>query len=319
MQNQLQVNIETINHAAREILGEDHRSVFPWKRSAIAASVMVLASAVYFFTDPQLPDESIASQRMDQGKSGLTSSTATIDGDKPNRISGISLPTQTKPTRITVLVHKNKGTNTDYAQLDLLQGYTTQNDAFAALFLLWGTDVVLAPESEACSIAPHSGLQCLSKLSSLTGIESLNRPVIVNLATRDRKTLFLVTEIDDQRVKLTANRETYTVTRLDFVNAWDGYYTLLWRIPPAYDHPTALGDEGAAVDWLSSQMASIELGDQPLSIGRIFDEELESQVKQFQISIGLVPNGIAGALTWIHINSVEGLGIPMIRQNGRQG
>jgi murein L,D-transpeptidase YcbB/YkuD len=49
-----------------------------------------------------------------------------------------------------------------------------------------------------------------------------------------------------------------------------------------------------------------------LSAGYIFDGELESKVKQFQLSSGLTPDGIAGVKTWIKINDEDDSNTPRL-------
>ncbi|KZZ62089.1 hypothetical protein A3763_22320 [Oleiphilus sp. HI0128] len=41
-------------------------------------------------------------------------------------------------------------------------------------------------------------------------------------------------------------------------------------------------------------------------------EPIEDQIKRFQASSGLVPDGIAGSMTLIHINSRLNLGVPRL-------
>jgi murein L,D-transpeptidase YcbB/YkuD len=49
-----------------------------------------------------------------------------------------------------------------------------------------------------------------------------------------------------------------------------------------------------------------------LTAGYIFDGELESKVKQFQLSSGLTPDGIAGVKTWIKINDEDDSNTPRL-------
>ena len=51
--------------------------------------------------------------------------------------------------------------------------------------------------------------------------------------------------------------------------------------------------------------------------GYIFDNNLESKVKQFQLSTGLTPDGIAGVKTWIKINDADDVNTPKLDGVGR--
>jgi peptidoglycan hydrolase-like protein with peptidoglycan-binding domain len=44
----------------------------------------------------------------------------------------------------------------------------------------------------------------------------------------------------------------------------------------------------------------------------VFDGELEVQVKQFQLTTGLTPDGIAGVKTWIKINGADDINTPRL-------
>jgi general secretion pathway protein A len=167
-----------------------------------------------------------------------------------------------------------------------LIGYNEQKDAFAVLLQIWGADVVLADNTDPCRVAEVSGLRCLSKLGSLRDVAHLNRPIVLGLETHNSSSWFVLTVLDQNVVTLTANGKSYPVSSNDLLTAWSGFFTLLWRAPPAYQQPVELGDSGAAVDWLMTQLAIVE-GVEPPSITetRVYDQDLEARVKRFQISV----------------------------------
>jgi general secretion pathway protein A len=86
---------------------------------------------------------------------------------------------------------------------------------------------------------------------------------------------------------------------------------LLWRLPPGYERPTVIGDRGETVAWLSDQLAFIELQPKEKTT-TLFDEDLQERVKRFQASVGLLPDGRVGPQTWIHINSIQAQGVPLL-------
>jgi len=172
---------------------------------------------------------------------------------------------------------------------------------------------VLAKNSDPCNVARVSGLQCLSKLGSLRDVAHLNRPVIINLSTQSSNQWFVVTSIDEETITVVTNGEDYFLDPDELLNYWSGFYTLLWRSPPAYQEPVKRGDQGAAVDWLLTQLAVVEHSSMPsITENRGFDADIESRVKRFQISVGLVPDGVVGPQTWIHLNSADTTNIPRI-------
>jgi hypothetical protein len=68
------------------------------------------------------------------------------------------------------------------------------------------------------------------------------------------------------------------------------------------------------VNWLATQLAVMESSPPVLSTEIKFNEVLEDRLKQFQISVSIIPDGVAGVRTWIHVNSILGAGIPFLKQ-----
>jgi general secretion pathway protein A len=210
------------------------------------------------------------------------------------------------------------GPVTETVSINSIDGYSEQMAAFAELLDLWGANVVLAENTDPCRVAEVSGLRCLSRLGSLRDVAHLNRPIILNLTTETKSSWFVMTDIDDNVLTLSANGQEYAVDRNEVLSTWSGFFTLLWRAPPAYQQPVKRGDRGAAVDWLMTQLALVE-GTRPPSIteNRMFDADLETRIKRFQISVGLVPDGIVGDQTWIHLNNSDSSDLPTLHQRNK--
>jgi peptidoglycan hydrolase-like protein with peptidoglycan-binding domain len=66
------------------------------------------------------------------------------------------------------------------------------------------------------------------------------------------------------------------------------------------------------VDWLVNRLQVINDRTGPTTPGYVFDGELEVQVKQFQLTTGLTPDGIAGVKTWIKINGADDINTPRL-------
>ena len=82
--------------------------------------------------------------------------------------------------------------------------------------------------------------------------------------------------------------------------SWNGAYTLLWRVPPEYNGSLQEGSAGKAVLWLRQQLNRVSGQKATDSVPR-FGPELARQVREFQASEGLQPDGIAGPLTLIRL------------------
>lgn len=327
VQNRLQVDVATVNHAAKEILGETRN-----KRSILQPIVAVLVIAIIglgFFNFRLMQDSSEVTTAAVTAADAAIASAPELD-EAAAMQTQMQAPSQTIPPQETA----GEPRSNELAvlvpvpaveiktPLDRAPGYDEQFDAFGALMMIWGSDVVLAENTDPCKVAEVSGLRCLSKLGSLRDVAHLNRPVVLNLSTVNTSQWFVVTGIEDDLITVTTDGTEYHLDAAEMLQHWSGFYTLLWRSPPAYQQPVKIGDSGAAVDWLLTQLAVVEGATVPSIIeNRIFDAELESRVKRFQISVGLVPDGIVGAQTWIHLNSLEATNIPTIRdvQKGANG
>jgi len=310
VQNRLQVDVATVNHAAKEILGETKNKPLPWAAIAAVLLVALLASGVLLFkpaeTTPLVTDSTeplMATPRPTAEAQIAVTATET----KRNSESAQGLAQERVVNDLAILVP------TTITSVNEAPGYDKQFDAFGGLMKLWGIDVVLAKNSDPCNVARVSGLQCLSKLGSLRDVAHLNRPVIINLSTQSSNQWFVVTSIDEETITVVTNGEDYFLDPDELLNYWSGFYTLLWRSPPAYQEPVKRGDQGAAVDWLLTQLAVVEHSSMPsITENRGFDADIESRVKRFQISVGLVPDGVVGPQTWIHLNSADTTNIPRI-------
>jgi general secretion pathway protein A len=192
-----------------------------------------------------------------------------------------------------------------------LAGFTDQASAFTRLYLLWGTEVAFSETDQPCSAAEDFGMSCYSNPGNLADIANLNRPVFVDFEIAGKPQNLLLTAIHSQTITLVGTDTEFHVNRADFLSYWDGQYTLLWRLPPGYETPTMIGDQGETVAWLSDQLAFIDLQPKQKTTS-LFNRELEERVKRFQVSVGLLPDGRVGPQTWIHINSIQAQGVPLL-------
>ena len=323
VQNRLQVDVATVNNAAKEILGETKRKPLPSAALAVGLLVALLATSVLLLypkeTTPVAVDS--AAPAMAPTEPAIAPQVDLIETESDAVANpGIDLATNPETNLETVLATAPAINElailipTATTTIDEAPGYDEQFDAFGALMKLWGTDVVLAKNTDPCIVAQVSGLKCLSKLGSLRDVAHLNRPVIINLGAQSNSQWYVVKSMDDDTITVMTNGTDYLLDSNEVLNHWSGFYTLLWRSPPAYRQPVKRGDRGAAVDWLLTQLAVVEGSRMPsITENRVFDADIESRVKRFQISVGLVPDGVVGAQTWIHLNSEDTTNIPRIR------
>ena len=292
VQGRLQVDVATVNKAAKEILGVNKKKGFLWQP---IAAVLVIAVVSLWFLNFQQP-------------------TVSIIEPKPASNEAENQQSLTAGNELAALIATSKP-EPKKTPIGTVRGYNEQFQAFGALMLMWGSDVVLAKNTDPCQVAAVSGLQCLLKIGSLRDFAHLNRPVVLNLSTTNTSQWFVVTGVGNDSVTVTTEGVEYILDAPEMLDHWSGFYTLLWRSPPSYRQAVKRGDSGAVVDLLLTRLAVLDGTTMPsIMENEIYDEALESRVKRFQLSVGLTPDGVVGAETWIHLNSVEATNIPTLRK-----
>jgi general secretion pathway protein A len=178
----------------------------------------------------------------------------------------------------------------------------SQRDAYAAVFERWSAP--FEPSEVPCNHAPQVGLQCLKLNGTLEDIERLDHPVVVELWD-DRAEPYYAAIVGhhDGRVTAKLAGRSVDVGPDDLGGHWYGSYIVLWQMPPDYRGNLKIGDEGPPVAWLRQHLASTLHIDLRASNPARFDDSLQAALIRFQRENGMVPDGVAGPMTWIAMNS----------------
>jgi len=202
-----------------------------------------------------------------------------------------------------------------------ISGNLSPDFAITKILNIWGNPPINNSEPACGQVAPL-GLGCYSTTGDFNDIRSLNRPVAINLTavppsttqssirTPVRANWAALTSISANTATLWANQSEYQVSD-SLLENWQGEYIVLWRMPPGYLSPISEGYRGATVDWLALQLSAFD--NLPvIATSTAFDKSLTQRVQAFQRSVNLDPTGIVGPETWIHLNSIEGIGVPFL-------
>jgi len=178
----------------------------------------------------------------------------------------------------------------------------SQRDAYAAVFERW--NVPFAPNDVPCNHAPQVGLQCLKLNGTLEDIERLDHPAIVELWD-DRAEPYYAAILAHRGNRVTAKLggRSIEVGPDDLSGHWYGSYIVLWQMPPDYRGNLKIGDEGPPVAWLRQHLASTLHIDLRATNPARFDDALQAALVRFQRENGMVPDGVAGPMTWIAMNT----------------
>ena len=175
--------------------------------------------------------------------------------------------------------------------------------AYQALLANWGITQVPKDLVSARAIAESHKLQYLQQAGSFANLLALNSPAILTLYDkRGARYYATIVSYDGQSVELVFGTEHKRVSIEDFKARWNGEYILLWKKPEGYVTAITPENHAARVEWLDKKLALIQK--RPVSTKKPvpYDDVLVSQVKQFQFERNLVPDGIVGPLTIIHLD-----------------
>ena len=174
--------------------------------------------------------------------------------------------------------------------------------AYAALFRAWGAQY---QGGDACKQAEGLGLRCRSARGGLDELRELNRPAVLLLRDEQgREFHATLSALEDRTASFNLGAHTRTVALGALAAQWAGQYTVLWRMPADARVNIRSGERGPAVAWLARQLAqaqgrTLEPGATPL-----FDDAMLRQVKQFQLTEGLIPDGVVGTRTLMRLAGV---------------
>lgn len=191
--------------------------------------------------------------------------------------------------------------------------------AYLALLQKWNIPYDPGKKVTPCQQAKSWGLGCLNARSSLKDLIGLNRPAVLKLFDAEGREYYAaLTAVDGETATFTVGKDTRKVNLSEIEPRWPGDYTLLWRMPPKFQGSIRQGARGSDVQWLDNQLAAVSGKEAPLRKDPVFDSALVMELKKFQVSKGLKPDGIANPQTVIHLNTAAGSNEPLLYPN-REG
>jgi len=195
----------------------------------------------------------------------------------------------------------------------LTEAPTKERQAWQALGKLWQLDL---PDYAPCTNAGKQGVQCFESKGGLDLIRQLQRPCALGMYDRQGKSVYaLLTKLSGDTATLQfrdgADSEPITVSLNDLAKVWRGDFMTLWRTPPGYKQRLEAGSSGEAVTWLAQRLAKWQ--QQPMPEGpQRYEPALQAKVHSFQITHGMEPDGVAGAMTLMQLNRLTGDDEPVL-------
>ena len=178
--------------------------------------------------------------------------------------------------------------------------------AISALFQLWGKEYQVQSDRTPCDIARDEGLRCMHSKGTWNNLRRYNRPAIVELLNPEGNWQhLLVSEINGDSIKLSCGADSATITIGQVDQYWLGEFLLLWK-SPKYRSRFQRGNSSYEVQQFRQRLESAMGITHPVEYeaSRVFDEELEQLVIQFQRANSLQPDGVAGRDSLILLNTL---------------
>lgn len=189
--------------------------------------------------------------------------------------------------------------------------------AFQALFERWGESYPEEPFKLACSFAESRGLGCLHKHGNWRSLFKLDRPAVLTLVSEEGLPFYAaLLSVKDEMATISFRGKSHLLPLSDLDKYWLGEYSIVWKLPP---YKLSKANQGASQDesaWLASQFMRLE---SPTTDEGVLIEPIEARIKRFQSELGLEPDGIAGTLTLIELNSKLNQNIPRLLGKAEEG
>ena len=327
VQGKHSVDLTTLNQAAKEIFGELKNQSTTYSKPSRINSTLISSTAVVFITVffailfyiyfPHVTT-TIASTTSESTLPSIIAPPIETEESKPvtevvsenSNIDDVDILPVEKPSAI-----KTDAADTVAEKFNALIEDTADNtsNTYRHLFGLWDKKYEPRSDGDPCTFARQQELSCLHRSGNLHSLRQLNRPAIIKIYARSGKSIHAAL------TRLVANNATLQVGDTEFVidiatldTQWFGEYTLLWQKPPYYKNAVRPGNQGPIVQWIDQQLVRIYGQNNPPTISNTYTEKLVTRIKTFQQSKGLLPDGIAGPRTLIHLNNELGLKAPQL-------
>jgi general secretion pathway protein A len=289
------VNKRLVQRAAAEISGQDlpnvgRRWLLPVFGSLVLA--VIVAGAWIFFSRQQIVDPAVAD----------IAETLQEQVEEQPSPEPAAAP-QPEPAAMLQEPEPEPQASLD-EQLQLADGLTDTDTAFATLFDLWGIDYDGAT-GNGCEQAEAAGFACTFQRGSWSGLRQFNHPAMLTLTdSRGQTHRVVLTSVHDGNAELSIAGVTVSHPVAAVSDLWFGEYMLLWQPPNGEIVSLRSGMRHPNIAWLRSSLAAIDDRYAPDTLDpEYFDSALAEAVRNFQRDNRIDVDGLAGQQTQIIINS----------------
>ncbi|MBU1190447.1 MAG: AAA family ATPase [Gammaproteobacteria bacterium] len=178
--------------------------------------------------------------------------------------------------------------------------------AWSGLFKLWNMALYLDDQLLPCDQAAKQGMRCLIRSGNWTQLRSFDRPAILQMiAPSGQRVSVLLRGLQGDQALIELGSEVMRLPISEIDAHWHGQFMLLWR-SPIRSESLRPGARGEDVVWLRTLLDRLLPGSAtPSATPNLYDAALTEQVRHFQSSEALEPDGVVGTMTLIHLNSAD--------------
>jgi len=282
-----QVSKTILQQAKQEVLGETSQQVKKSHPSSLPYLLVLMVSIAALWT-------------WNETQTSVTQAVSHTNAELSPHVQATTKPA-TETVKQTAASSKEKMPKSQY-----IPSIISKNNAFIPLFKTWNITYQPATDGDACAFARTQQLACLRQRGDLATMRSLDRPAVLTISDEAGQTAYSAITSLTGTAALVAVQDVYAEIPLNQLALQShNDFTLLWKTPQGYDAPVRPGHQGKLVALLATQVTQA-LNQSWIGAPRtLYDETLKEQVKILQRQEGLNPDGVAGPMTWIHINRLN--------------
>ncbi|MDJ0653036.1 MAG: AAA family ATPase [Xanthomonadales bacterium] len=143
-----------------------------------------------------------------------------------------------------------------------------------------------------CPQAMAPGVHCSQGRASLALLQTLGRPVIVEVSTGE--TRYGVVQVSESGVTLHAAEGPRQISRSALERVWEGRYWDVWSVPAYVPDTLREGDRGPGVLWIKAAAARAQPAYGASVDDPYFGPALRTWALEYQRSSGLTEDGLIG-------------------------
>lgn len=183
--------------------------------------------------------------------------------------------------------------------------------AYRDLARLWN---VTLDDAEPCSAAPVHDLHCYTSTGGFAELRQVDRPAVLTLRDDGGQPYYgVLIDLGNTTANVRIGGKIQTVSVVSLARQFTGQFTTFWRAPERFRGRIEYGARSAEVDWLATQLAKLDGNDAPPP-QQPFDQQMATQVRDFQYAQGLKVDGLVGPRTMMQLNRAAGVDEPRLQR-----